>query len=329
MYQIKQVCEELLAEFSNPGYGNTIFTTYEWVQFLKKNQNAEPIVLELRETDDRVVGYFVGLIIKKFGIKIVGSPFEGWLTPDMGFIRLAPFDINEALRSVSKYTLNKLKCWFLQITDKNINKDDLESDIYFTLSRSLNIDISRDVEEIFGSFTKSTRKLIRQFEERGAIVREVPFDRHFAEIYYDQLTDVFAKQGLLPNYNLKKIADMADALKNHPERVLAMQIFSPDERCIASSIYLGFNHWCYSLGTASFRKDQHYRPNEMIRWHGINYWKNKGIFNFDLVGYREYKLKFAPEVVEQPTIIFAKYKILVFLKNLARTVVEKYRTMRK
>ena len=45
--RIERVEEEILQKFSGPVYGNTIFTTYEWVQFLKKNQHAELVVLEL------------------------------------------------------------------------------------------------------------------------------------------------------------------------------------------------------------------------------------------------------------------------------------------
>lgn len=320
MYSIERVEIEVLLKFSKPGYHNTIFTTYEWVRFLEKNQHAEPVVLSLC-SNDKIEGYFIGLIIRKFGVKILGSPFEGWLTPDMGFIRIGELDINSALRSVACYALLNLHCTYFQITDKNISAEELEPDINYTLTRSLNMDISRDADEIFSSFSKDARKNIRRFERKGAILKEVPFDNSFADILYDQLIDVFAKQNLRPNYDKIKLLDIVRYMKDQPERVLAIQVFSPDNVCIASSLFLGLNEWCYSLITASYSRYQHYLPNEAIRWYGINYWKKRGIVNFDLVGYREYKLKFSPQIIERPTIYFSKYKILFILKKLAKALI--------
>jgi lipid II:glycine glycyltransferase (peptidoglycan interpeptide bridge formation enzyme) len=320
MYQIERMQTEAIRQFSTPNYHNTIFTTYEWVRFLEKNQNAEPVVLALQK-NGKTAGYFVGLIIKKFGIKILGSPFEGWLTPDMGFIQIEKLNINAALKCVVKYAFRHLRCMYVQINDKNIAAKDLEPDIHYTLIKTLIIDISRDANEIFSEFTKSTRKDIRRFNRKGAILKEVQFDYAFVDILYDQLLDVFAKQNLRPNYNKSKLYDMVEAMKEHPERVMAIQIYSPENICIASALYLGFNDWCYSLISASYRRYQSYLPNEAIRWYGINYWKDRGMSNLDLVGYRDYKLKFAPQVIECPTICFAKFKILFPLKYLAKSLV--------
>jgi lipid II:glycine glycyltransferase (peptidoglycan interpeptide bridge formation enzyme) len=311
---------EAIRQFSTPGYHNTIFTTYEWVRFLEKNQNAEPVILALQRNEN-TIGYFVSLIIKKFGVRILGSPFEGWLTPDMGFIQIEKLEINHALKNVANYAFRHLHCMYVQISDKNIVTEDLEPDINYTLVKSLNIDISRDANEIFSAFSKSTRKDIRRFERKGAILKEVTFNNAFVNTLYDQLLDVFAQQNLRPNYNKTKLYDMVEAMKDHPERVLAIQVYSPENICIASALYLGFNDWCYSLSSASYKRYQHYLPNEIIRWYGINYWKDRGISNFDLVGYREYKLKFAPQIIERPTIYFAKYKILFPLKYLAKSLV--------
>lgn len=317
---VERVGLEILCKIETLGYNNTIFTTYEWISFLEKNQNAEPVILKIKK-DQETLGYFVGLIIRKFGVKILGSPFEGWLTPDMGFIGIEKHNINDALRSVANYAFKYLRCMYIQITDKNISISDLDADISYTVNKILSIDISRDADEIFSEFSKSARKNVRRFGRKGAILKEVPFDKDFVDIHYDQMLDVFAKQNLRPNYDKSKLYDMAEALKDHPERVLAMQVYLPEKNCIASSLYLGFNDWCYSLSSPSYREFQNYLPNEGIRWYGINHWKNKGVSNFDLVGYREYKLKFGPKINEHPTIYFTKFKFLLTLKNLAKRII--------
>lgn len=53
-----------------------VFQTPAWLAFLAETQNAEPVLAALKDGNE-TVGYFTGLIIKKFGMKILGSPFRG------------------------------------------------------------------------------------------------------------------------------------------------------------------------------------------------------------------------------------------------------------
>ena len=54
MYEIKRVEDIVLLDLQNRGIGNTVFTTYAWIEFLKKDQNIESVVLEISE-DNEVV----------------------------------------------------------------------------------------------------------------------------------------------------------------------------------------------------------------------------------------------------------------------------------
>ena len=60
------------------------FQTRPWVNFVALTQNAEPVIGALRQ-DNETLGYFTGLTVKKFGFRILGSPFPRWNTPYMGF----------------------------------------------------------------------------------------------------------------------------------------------------------------------------------------------------------------------------------------------------
>ena len=62
-----------------------IYFSYEWIDFLKKSLNVDPFVIEISD-GNKIIGYFVGAVFKKFGVKIVGSPFRGWDTPYMGLL---------------------------------------------------------------------------------------------------------------------------------------------------------------------------------------------------------------------------------------------------
>ena len=54
-----------------------VFQTAEWISFLIDTQKGEPVIAALKDGNE-TLGYFSGLIVKKFGLKILGSPFRGW-----------------------------------------------------------------------------------------------------------------------------------------------------------------------------------------------------------------------------------------------------------
>lgn len=320
MYAIKQRPVEYLLELEQAGYGHTIFTTYAWMRFLMKNQRVEPVVLSLYR-DDCEDAVFVGGIIKKAGIRILGSPFEGWLTPDMGFIRINELHIEQALYAVRGYAFRTLKCWFVQITDKEISLADISDKFHYQPSKVLYLDNSRNKDEILAGFTKNGRRDVRAFERKGAHICKVPFDRNFADLYYDQLIDVFAKQGLKPFYSREKVYDLVEALAPCPERVLALKACLEDGTCIATVFSFGYKKWGYFIGAASFREYQKYLPNEGLFWAFVCHWNEKTVPSLDLVGYRQYKMKYAPEMVDKPTIYFERFPGLLFMKKIARKTV--------
>lgn len=317
MYQVARCDIDKLLELT--AYQKSIFTTYEWICFLKRNQRAEPVLLEMSENDKPVI-YFVGLIIKKIGVKILGSPFDGWLSPDMGFIRLKQVDINDVLQTVKDYAFRELKCLFVQIIDKSIRIDDINSNIKYGISRVLYIDNSLEPEAILEHFTKNGRRDVRASGRKGLIFEKVDFNREFVETYYDQLVDVFAKQNLKPFYGLNKMYDLVDAFKDRPERVLALKA-RLDNKCVATLFSFGYGEWAYYMGAASYREYQKYLPNEGLFWEFIKYWNSKKISNIDMVGYREYKMKYNPKIFEIPIIEFQKFPFLLELKRCAKSVV--------
>src|SRR5439155_451341 len=61
-----------------------VFQTREWLNFIAESQHATPIVAEIRE-HGALAGYFSGLMVRKLGVRILGSSFPGWTTPYIGF----------------------------------------------------------------------------------------------------------------------------------------------------------------------------------------------------------------------------------------------------
>src|SRR5919108_4238997 len=61
-----------------------VFQTPAWLAFVAEAHGGTPVLATLTEGREPV-GYFAGLVIRRFGVKILGSPFPGWGTEYMGF----------------------------------------------------------------------------------------------------------------------------------------------------------------------------------------------------------------------------------------------------
>ena len=314
-YDIKQVHYNLLKTIDG-----SFYCSFEWVSFLKKNQKGEPVLLEIC-SQDKPIAYFVSVLIKKMGIRILGSPFEGWLTPDMGFVLLSEIDYDKAICSIVDYSFRIMRCHYVQICDKKINFDIVSRNHKTDYTKLLSIDLTKTEEEILNRFTKNGRRDVRASQRKGIIVKQVPFDYEFADIYYSQLIDVFAKQGLKPNYKKEKVYEMVDFLKDSQENVLALEAFNSDGIVVATVFSFGKKEWAYYVGAASYRQYQGDLPNEALFWEFVLFWKLQGVEHLDLMGYRKYKMKYNPIIIEQPRFIFQKYKGLYLIKNLAHCLI--------
>src|SRR5271157_5720993 len=91
-------------------------------------------------------------------------------------------------------------------------------------------------------------------EKSGATIEEAS-DEDFAEEYYDQLKDVFGKQGPVPTYDLARVRQLIKHLRP-TGRLLLLRARNAEGRCIATGIYPAMNRLSHSWGNASYSKDQ-------------------------------------------------------------------------
>lgn len=318
MYEIVRTKKGALRDWQAKKIPQTVFTTFSWVGFLEMDQRIESVVLEFYEKGE-IVAYFVGGIIDKFGVRILGSPFEGWLTCDMGFVPILEFDYAQGLNNLREYAFKELKCHYVRVIGKSIPQE-LRVDGIIEHTKLLKLDICKPLDEIIDGFTKNGKRYVRALDKKGVIYEKVEFNCEFVEKYYKQLEDVFAKQGFRPFYSLDKLYHLVDAFEDSPEDVLALEA-KLEGKCIATLFSFGHDEWAYYIGTASYREYQSYHPNEGLFWKFVEYWHKKGVKYVDLVGYREYKMKYNPEIVDEETIIFQKYPGLHFMKNVAYRLV--------
>lgn len=318
MYNITEVpVDKLNNEEFNNFRSKTLFTTVDWISFVEEDSKAKPIILKI-EKDGVLVGYFSSLEVNKFGVKIIGSPFSGWSTCFMGFDVYEGVNKLDLVEPVSRYLFKEKKALLVEIIDRDIKCEEAKSYGYrVSRDNTLEVEIDKTDEELFKVFKTDARNFIRQFERRGATIEYAIPDDAFAEDYYNQLIDVFAKQGLVPTYSLEKVKCLLRHLKNE-ENILCLRVRDPEGNCIATSIFLGYNRKFFFWGGASYRSGQHYRPNEYMIWTAIRFWRDKGIEVFDMVGVRDYKRKFGSHEVEYAHISIPKYSCLLILRDTAK-----------
>jgi hypothetical protein len=308
---------QLLDRFAD----RTVFQTREWLAFIAESQKAAPVVAEVREGGSRV-GYFSGLVFSRCGLKILGSSFPGWTTPYIGFNLLPGASRSAALAAVEQLAFGELKCVHLEVSDPYFTVEDGNS-LGFTEEHyaSYRTDLRRSEEDIFNGMESACRRCVRKAEKSGVTIEEA-HDLGFADEYYEQLKDVFAKQGLVPTYEVERVR----ALIKHLEptgRLLLLRARDPEGHCIATGIFPGFNKFSEFWGNASFRAGQALRPNEAIHWYAMRYWKRRGVEVHDWGGEGKYKEKYG--CVPHKVLWFTKsrYKLISRLRDEAKKAFER------
>jgi hypothetical protein len=292
-----------------------IFSTKEWISFIEIDQEAKPIIIEIERNKLRI-GYFIALKKKILGISIIGSPFRGWSTCFMGFVLDESEKAELILPEIAKYLFKEIKCHYIEIIDRNLNPDNI-SKIEFNrkMLESLEMRIDKSEEALLSEMKPDCRNFLRQFEKRGATIEIAEPNEQFADEYFDELKDVFSKQNLIPTYTSNKIKRLIFCLKDS-SMLLCLRVLNNEGKPIASSIFIGFKEKFFYWGGASLREFQSFRPNEAMIWYAIKYWKGRGCKIFDMMGVRDYKLKFGAKKVQYYMIMIAKYPFLIWARNM-------------
>jgi hypothetical protein len=302
-----------------------VFQTREWLDFIAESQRARPVVAEVRENDS-VIGYFSGLVVRKFGVRILGSSFPGWTTPYIGFNLRPGYSRARLLEPLMSWAFRDLRCVHVEVSDRCFGEEDGRvAGLAQTAYESYKTDLTKSEEDLFGAMEGACRRCIRKAEKSGVVIEEA-HDFEFAEEYYEQLKDVFAKQGKVPTYSLQRVRTLLERMLP-TGHLLAVRARNPEGRCIATSLYPGMNDVAFFWGNASWRSEQHWRPNEYLHWYALRYWKARGVTLFDWGGGGTYKLKYGVEPRVVPWFYKSKYPLLSTIRNEARALFYRSQTL--
>jgi hypothetical protein len=295
-----------------------VFQTPAWLSFLAETQKAEPVFAALKEEND-TLGYFTGLIVQQFGLKILGSPFQGWSSPYMGFNLLPSTPRRIAVEALSDFAFKELHCIHFEVVDSYLTLEDIEG-LGFTneMHATLEIDLTQSEEALFSNMSSSCRRNIRQAEKRGVVIEEAK-DAEFAGDYSAQFKDVYVKQDLIPYYGVDRVRALIKHL--YPTgMLLLLRARDPEGRCIATGVFPAMNQTVFYWGGASWRQYQKLYPNHLLHWYAMRYWKKRGIGIYNMVGTMEFKRRFGGQQTAVPMISKSKYRLISHLRSSAPQV---------
>jgi len=305
---------------------SNVFRTSEWLDFVALSQQGEAVLAQV-ERDGEPVGAFTGVIVKRFGVRILGSPFQGWMTGPMGFSLEQGVSRSEAMKALSRFAFRRLGCLHLELMDRQADFDELAAvgarlDPFPTYE----LDLTQGEDELFAGMTSACRRAVRKSEKMGVTVEEA-HGVEFADEYYNQLLAVYEHQGRgqQPPYGVERVREMIRCVEPGGN-LLMLRALSPEGESIATAIFPARQDFAYFWGGAMWRSHQSFRPNEAIFWHAIRHFRDQGVKLFDLGGGAPYKKKFGGPEKLIPYVRKSRIPGLLPLRDLAAYVYKRRAT---
>ncbi|MDD4592672.1 MAG: hypothetical protein PHG06_19935 [Parabacteroides sp.] len=297
-----------------------IFHTRQWIEFVQETKNAKPILLEIIH-DGEFIGFYSGLIFSICGLKIVGSPFRGWTTLYMGFNLIKGEERIPIIQPLWQFLHKQYKCFYSEIVDWRITVEAAEAaGLQYGIQETYVKEIADDLGVILKSFSSTCKNQIHRFERNNATIEQVQPDDTFAELYYEQLKQVFGYQNLTPSYDLLRVKALLKHLSEIAKNTLYCTIaYNPDKIPIGTLIGFAYQDTAYLWGLTIIREEIYFQSDALL-WDSFRHWKEIGCVHYDLVGVRSYKEKFHPDLRKTPRITYCRVKNAIKLRDLAEKV---------
>jgi CelD/BcsL family acetyltransferase involved in cellulose biosynthesis len=296
-----------------------VFQGSPWLAFLAASQGAEPVVAVLRDGDE-VVGHFVGAIVRRLGVRILGSPLRGWGTPSMGFLLRPGVDRRAAAEALITFAFDDLRCLHVELVDRWLTVEEMVgSDYEVETGQTSIVDLQPSEDLILHQMRRTTRQEIGKALRQG-LRPEVATDDGFADEFYAYLHAVFARQGLSPTYGVERVRTLIRELLPSGQ-LLLLRIRSEDGAAIATGIVLGGRRTAVAWGMAYDRTNDTFHPIELLWWESMRYWRARGAIRYDLGGGGGYKAKYGG--METQTVSFhrSRYAGLGYGRSAMRRLV--------
>lgn len=297
--------------------------TRGWLGYLRDTQRAEPVVARLLD-GSREVGWFTGAVVRKAGLRVLGSPFPGWLTFDMGFNLQPGVARRDALAALRRFGFGPMGCWHVEIRDRYLTSDDAAAVGWDVQpGNTILVDLAKPEEALMKGLDRDVRRCVRRAEEQGVQVVEAD-DEAFFEEHYQQLLEVFGKQGMSPLYERDRLVSLWRNLRG-TGRLLLLRGLTPEGECASTGVFAAMNDTMYWVAYSSWQKHQALHVNDLLQWRAMLHWSRLGITRYDMAGWVPYKMKFGGVRTDIYWLRCSRLPWLSRLREPARRFIRAYR----
>lgn len=259
----------------------TLFHEAAWLDFMLLTVPHQRGVeyFEIRR-DGAVIGYFCGLVLKKFGFTMYESPWPG-TTVFQGpvvnqDVEQAPL-MDALLRFTKQHGIASIKLaneWLDPAVMRQLGFDVAPSATHIC-------PLPSDEAAVWGAMRGTCRTRIRKAEKLG-VVAEPTNDPVFAAYFYHFFMKVLAGKGRLPAYDIEfPRALMASLIP--ADRLFAVWAKYQGE-VIGAAFYAHDERAMYYLDGASDPDYLHLSPNELLHWTAMKLAIRRGIPLFNIGG---------------------------------------------
>lgn len=259
----------------------TLFHETAWLEHIQSIHPRGNLVWFAIRADGTAVGYLCALRIRKAFLRIYGSPLGGTGTNYMGPLVNAGTDQTALAGALRRLVLGTPFAHF-EFANDWLQPDSMQSagfEVHHGVTHML--DLPSDEDEAWGQLKSTCRNRIRKGEKNRLQV-EVAEDLSLADEYFDQFTEVYAKQGMVTPFGRERPRSLLEHLLpagrilplrvTHDGEVVATGLFPFDEKCI------------YFWGAASWLRHHKLCPNELLHWSVIRHAISKGIPKYNMCG---------------------------------------------
>jgi hypothetical protein len=298
-----------------------------WLEFVRAVTGGEIVIAQI-EQDGHTAGHFTGILFRRCGVPILGSPFRGWNTAYMGFNLHPDVSRVEALMGLEEFAFRQLGCLHYEVIDRHLSPEETAHlGLAFRVVQNYQTDLTRSEDGLFADMTSACRRAIRKAEKSGITIEHAESEG-FAEEYYGHLLDVFAKQDMKPTYPLDRVKKLIEHVHPSGDLLLA-RVRDPEGRSIATGIYAGFKRFGLFWGNGSLRPYQSLRPNEALHWHSMRHFKRLGLPLYDWGGRATYKTKYGVAEFSLLALRKSRFGVIHYARDLAEKIYYYPRTLRR
>jgi len=252
------------------------FQAYDWAKVLRDSFGSRPRFLIVQRKGEAIGG------VMFFEKKMLGvlSSYE---------VRGGPLYVGQSRDLVMEILLKVFKrkkrqsAYLLFVPSPLINyrfRRLFETSGYYSIPfRTILVDLTRPLEQVWASLKKQARWGVRKAERMGVEVSVADRWEEWMEYYNLHVSHSRAK-----HYSTDPYSFFKEMFRLRSDRTSQLFVAKHGKQIIAGSLFLVYKKNMVFLQNASSEAFQSYNPNNLIQWRSMEWGKENGVSTYDLNG---------------------------------------------